>query len=517
VAITIGLAAWIFQIGVHKNLAGTLNGNEWSRYLYGIAAALTKAKTGVGGFVADDPISVALLRGGLTDNERIANELGWPFPSNLANAALLERALQRAQALHIETVRPWLVGSDDVGLVTFSRMAFATFGTHVTSLYYAYFVLLSIALIAFISRFSAHVPALVALLLVTAALFVITGSDFVNVERSYPPFVGEPGSDVKDPRAFGMIAAVPALHLLMTWLGRARLRWWDYLALGAQAIVLAFAFHVRSPVAWIVMALTGCWVALLWRRSGRRAVLGTALDWRSGLSVYPLAVFIAAIAGTSVIVAASLHPLYRQERAYPYHPVSPGLIYSLQFHPQWPARYAASVNHTYVDATYTEIAKIRIAQLPVEARAQHLTREGWPTREAIARFSREYFLRFLRDDPLFVAQTFLIYKPAAIAHSIWLFHSSALRGVTALQWGGLVTALVLAAAVLAAMGGEVVLWQVGLAAAAFSILSLLPNLISPATQYQMVDHFVWSIAALVMALVGGATYLLRKAAWWRVA
>jgi hypothetical protein len=52
IAATIGLMAWIFQIGVHKNLVRTINGNEWGRYMHAIAAALTKAKTGVGGFVS---------------------------------------------------------------------------------------------------------------------------------------------------------------------------------------------------------------------------------------------------------------------------------------------------------------------------------------------------------------------------------------------------------------------------------------------------------------------------------
>jgi hypothetical protein len=513
VVATIGLMGWTFQIGAQKNLVGTINGNEWGRYMHAIAAALTKAKTGVGGFVADSPISVELLQGGLTDNERISGELGFPFPSNLANAALLESALQRAQALRIERVRPYLVGGDDVGLVTFSRMAFATFGTHVKSLYYAYFLLLSIAIILFISRFYAQIPALVALVLVIAALFVMTCSDLVNVERSHWPFVGEHGSDLKDPRFFGTIATIPALHLLMTWLRRDRLGASDYVAIGAQAFILAFAFHVRTPVAWVAMALAASWLVLFCQRRGDPgATLREAVDWRSTISVYPLAVFSAAIAGTSLAVAASLHPLYAQERAYAYHPVSPGLIYSLQFHPQWEAKYAASVNYTTVDATYTEIAKIHIARLPADARAQHLTKDGWPTREAIARFSRERFLEILREDPAFVAETFLIYKPGAIAESIWLFHSSALKAVTALQWMGLLATVVLAAAILAGIGGEVVLLRLFPIAVAFSIVSLLPNLISPATQHHMVDHFVWSITALLSILVIGAAYLSRKAA-----
>ncbi len=513
VAAALGLTAWIFQIGVHKNLAGTLNGIEWYRYMNSIAAALTKAKTGVGGFVAHDLITVELLRGGLTDNERIASELGFPFPSNLANAALLESALQRAQALPIERVHPYHLGGDDVGLATFSRMAFATFGTHIKSLYYAYFLLLSVAIILFISRFYAQIPALIALVLAVAALFVMTCSDLVNVERSHWPFVGEPGSDLKDPRSFGTIAAIPALHLVMTWLRRDRLGAWDYAAIGGQAIILAFAFHVRTPVAWVVMALAACWLVLLWlRRIGLGATLRTALDWRSTISIYPLAAFIAAIAGTGFAVTASLHPLYAEERAYAYHPVSPGLIYSLQFHPQWKEKYAASVNDTYDDAMYTEIAKIHIARLPADARAQHLTKDGWPTREAIARFSRDRFLEYLRADPVFVAETFFLYKPRTIARSIWLFHSSALNAVTALQWTGLLATLVLAAAILAAIGEEVVLLRLFTITVAFSILSLLPNLVSPANQYQMVDHFIWSITALLGALVSGAAYLSRKAA-----
>jgi hypothetical protein len=84
--------------------------------------------------------------------------------------------------------------------------------------------------------------------------------------------------------------------------------------------------------------------------------------------------------------------------------------------------------------------------------------------------------------------------------------------VTALQWMSLLATVVLAAAILAGNGGEVVLLRLFQIAVAFSIVSLLPNLISPTTQHHMVDHFVWSITALLSILVIGAAYLSRKAA-----
>src|SRR5262249_47998311 len=159
------------------------------------------------------------------------------------------------------------------------------------------------------------------------------------------------GSDIKDPRFFGTIAAVPILHLLSVWLRpTARLHWWDYAALAMQAIIVALVIHVRAATAWSLVALVVCWIFLLgWHRRGLRRSLSVALNWRWPRSLYGLAMYLLAVTAFQYGTVLSLHSVYQRDHAYAHHNLSHGLLYSLQFHPEWESRYLASVNGQWDD------------------------------------------------------------------------------------------------------------------------------------------------------------------------
>src|SRR5216683_6262662 len=69
-----------FRAGVQKGLVGTIGLQEWGRYLFGIGAALTQSRWGIGGYVIDSPIEQKLQTEGLTDNPNQVKALGLAFP-----------------------------------------------------------------------------------------------------------------------------------------------------------------------------------------------------------------------------------------------------------------------------------------------------------------------------------------------------------------------------------------------------------------------------------------------------
>src|SRR4051812_11578500 len=144
-----------FRVGVAKNLPGTFTTEEWGRHLFGMGAALTRARFGIGGYVIDGPIEQTLQAAGITANPDMLAALGTRFPENLRDERLMQNALERARDFAVPAPPPGdyqrLRGpvGDDVGIATYTSIAFQLFGTRVTALYYAYFALLGVAVLLF--------------------------------------------------------------------------------------------------------------------------------------------------------------------------------------------------------------------------------------------------------------------------------------------------------------------------------------------------------------------------------
>src|SRR5262245_35472845 len=234
-----------FRVGVDKNLAGTFTSNEWGRYLFAMGAALTHLKGGPGGYVVDNVIENKLHMSGFTASPEWLEPVGSKFPDNLYNEALMQHALDAAKNVDVpptpEGNYSRLRGShgDDVGLATFTELAFLLFGVKVSSLYYMYFALLAATTLLFFASHGGSRAAVACLTLMLLALYVLSLSEIVTLVMQRWPFTGSGGSDFKDPRFFGTLAAIPALHVLVSWRRedyRPLIR--DYLVLAAQALIL---------------------------------------------------------------------------------------------------------------------------------------------------------------------------------------------------------------------------------------------------------------------------------------
>jgi hypothetical protein len=503
-----------------KSLVSTLTQQGWTRELYGISAALTKLRFGVGGSAIDQRLFATLARSGLTDAPDPA--FGVRFPDNLRDARLLQSALVQAQTIDLPPPRSAnaegeyidLIGfsGEDTGLGMYAYLAFRTFGVNIPGLTYLYFVIVAASLVLYGIGHGRSVGAMAAVVAVTLALYVVVCADFVNFLGSSAFFRGA-GIDVKDPRFLGTIAAVPLLHVIVMWTRPSyRLGPLDYIVVALQAAIFAFALQIRSPVVWAVLALSAFWsiAGALALRRGRP--LRSFWDWRQSRSaLIPIAV-LAVLLSAQLLAAVILHPLYRAQGDVPRHMFWQGLLSSLQLEPEWNKKYGASVNGATDDAMPAQVARVAIMKLPPVERQQYLKPDGATKRTALEKFSRLAFFDILRNDPEFVAHTFFIDKPKRAWHSERQFFGGLFSGLPI--WSALIPAVaVLFLVVLVAWNTDALATLLPTAAVIpfFIVVAWLPNWLVLLNPMVMIDNFVWIVVFLVLLLVIAAAAGIRFA------
>jgi hypothetical protein len=519
-AVALLLLGAMFWISLEKNLVSTETQQGWTRELYGISAALTKLRFGIGGAAIDQRLFATLEGSGLTSNPDPA--LGVRYPDNLRDAKLQQSALMQAQTIDLPPPAPanakgdyiGLVGfsGEDTGLGTYNYLAFRIFGVNIPALTYLYFVIVTVSLVLYGIGHWRSVGAMAAVVAMTLALYVLVCADFVNFIGSSKLF-GGPGIDLKDPRFLGTLAAVPVLHMIVMWTRpRYRLGPLDYVIVALQTAIFSFALQIRSPVIWAVLALSVFWltVGVLALRRGRS--LRSLGDWRQSRSALIPITFLAILFSAQLLAAATLHPLYRAQGDVPRHMFWQGLLSSLQLEPEWDKKYGASVDNYTDDMMPEAAARIAIMKLPPGERQQYLRGDGWPKRTALEKFTRLVFFDILRNDPKFVAHTFFIDKPARAWRSEQQFFGGLFSGLPI--WNALVpVAAVLFLAVLVAWHADALATLLSTAGVLpfFILVAWLPNWLVVLNPMVMIDNFVWIVVFLVLLLVIAAAAGVRFA------
>jgi hypothetical protein len=503
-----------------KNLVSTLTQQGWSRQLYGISAALTKLRFGIGGSAIDQRLLATLMRSGLTDEPNPAP--GVRYPDNLRDAKLLQSALVRAQTIDLPPPRSAnakgeyidLIGfsGEDTGIGSYDYLAFRTFGVNIPALTYLFFAIVMASLALYGAAHWRSIGAMAAVVAVTLALYVVVCADFVNFLGSSAFYSGA-GIDAKDPRFLGTIAAIPLLHVIVMWTRpRYRLGPLDYIVVALQAAIFAFALQIRSPVIWAILALAAFWTiggALALRR-GRS--LRSLWDWRQSRSALVPIVVLAVFLSAQLLAAVTLHPLYRAQGDVPRHMFWQGLLSSLQIEPDWDKKYGASVNGATDDAMPAQVAHIAIMKLPPEERQQYIKSDGATKRTALEKFSRLAFFDILRNDPKFVAHAFFIDKPARAWQSERQFFGGLFSGLPI--WNALIpAAAVLFLVVLAAWNTDALATLLPTAGVIpfFIVVAWLPNWLVILNPMVMIDNFLWIVVFLVLSLVIAAAAAIRFA------
>jgi hypothetical protein len=252
-----------------KNLVSTMTQQGWSRELYGIGAALTKLRFGIGGAAVDQRLLATLMRSGLTSQPEVSP--GVRYPDNLRDAKLLQFVLVQALTIDLPPPAPAnakgeyidLIGfsGEDTGIGTYNYLAFRVLGVNVPALTYLYFVIVTASLVLYGAGHWRSVGAMAAVVAVTLALYAVVCADFVNFLGS-SAFFNSAGIDVKDPRFLGTIAAVPLLHVIVTWTRPSyQLGPLDYVVVAMQVAWNADALATLLPTAGVIPFLSsspGC-------------------------------------------------------------------------------------------------------------------------------------------------------------------------------------------------------------------------------------------------------------------
>jgi hypothetical protein len=511
--IALAFLAATFQVGFNKDLVKTITPEEWGRYLFGISAAITELKFGIGWFASSEYVEGALQQGGLTADPTWLKPLGVDFPENLKDPQVLQSALEKAWAMPHATNKPEAEGyynalrgasGDDVGLSTYTILGFLLFGRDLPALYYLYFAMIAASMLLYTLSHGRSIAAMTVLALGMMALYVIAASDLVNYLRKVGYFAGQSGLDFKDPRYLSTLALIPTLHIIVGWLRpQHRFRALDFATLAGQSVILTFAIHVRASTQWIVIALALFWLVLIGRVWWRSSA--TLVQSGRSLSLIAVGMIVLILAMGHFVAVLMAHPLYKLQGDLLTHPFWRGVYYSMQDNYDWAAKYGATVDGATGDDMPVVAVKKAIAKLPADQQRQYLGRHGYPTMAALEKFSKALFFDLLRQDPKFVYDTYFVARYQLLIDRMGFFYGSLRQTTSPWQAAALVGALLILIWVASSQRGTLVLLAsfTGIAAS-FAVLACLPNWLVSVEEGLMVDHFSWGLifAFASIALVG---------------
>jgi hypothetical protein len=157
--------------------------------------------------------------------------------------------------------------ADDRGMGDYVIAAFALFGPHTKSLYYAYFVVLGLSVFLFLGDLGRYAGASAMLLFALGALYSCTPVILLG-NLTLPIF--EAGA-LFEPRVIDLLTFVSALHLGLTSFFSGRWGPCRRAVVAAQAAILVAGYHARSTVAWQMAFVVGAgFVYWMWRRYADR-------------------------------------------------------------------------------------------------------------------------------------------------------------------------------------------------------------------------------------------------------
>jgi hypothetical protein len=413
-----------FRIGLDRGFERTIGAESYGRIGFATCAAITDlAHHGPGGYVCSHNVETLLTHAGLTGDKQALAALGTKYPDNLRDQTLIDSAIQKAVSFPITPAEPQIrtAGADDIGMVDFVKLAFTLFGYNLLSLYLTYFTLFSASVWAFFRAFGDR-PAYLATLAVAifAHLALVSSAIF-----DFTPYTF---GTVTNPRFLSAIAIIPGLHIAFSMMSNTKIDWHQAILIAFQSSIIIFAISIRAVAIWLPFGL---------------AILGTAL-WlsrRSPRSVWPLGILLGIWVVHAVYIIQVLNPVYGRTGSTGSHTAWHSIYYSLQMHPDWNAKYGESHRHATGDNQPWAGAENYVKRHPIQAGDVPLYFDGvTPNVVGMEKYVRAAFVEFTRNDPKFVIETFLIYKPQELFSVTGQYFMDALylKGVAVWLWCGLV-------------------------------------------------------------------------------
>ena len=476
-----------FRIGCLRGLDYTIGTDAWGRMLFGIGGAITDQVFGIKGYALGRTIEGILSLNGLTGDAATLQNLGVSYPANLRNPVLIQDAIEQAASSPYGPGALRGASGDDPGFIDFVKLSFALFGQTILSLYLTYFVLVAIEIAAFLVAFWNRPSCLALLTAVLVAHACMINSSLFDHDIGL--------GSVNNPRFLSTLAIIPALHVAMLVIWREPMTLSGIILVAIQSVLAALAIWIRSSAAWVIIALLALLAGSLIIDLRRRRE-----GWgRSLVSSWPIAIFLAVVAGHAIFVRQTLNPVYAEQGEVSYHNFWNLLLDWMQVHPDLDKKFGTLFDGVKGDGMSLSASRVYLQRHPSEEQPTDRV-DGRLTLAAVEKYSRAVLFEIARQDPMLVAQTFFYYKPRLLINAFVQQLSS--LGRNSLSWVSVI-ALFWAALIARWPGESRRLMVISVVVSAGFLVSLIPVLITIGFGQAIADQFyILLIAAGTWTLSG---------------
>jgi len=368
-------------------MADKLPQHSFTRAQMSIGISLSKLTYGAEGYLLYTPVIKSLVENGFSGDQILK-------PGQINTAIHAARSLQLGGG-PVASEKDW---GDDKGYSDFTTLAFRLFGFQIEALFSLYFVMLGVAVTLFALRFyddrwalSILVTFLVAHLLV---IQILPNSGVTSV--------------VHDSRFLPAVSSISMFHWLLAIARSNRRAMLEVPLLIAQAAIIVFVLNCRSSSIWQVwaVAFTLVMVGFLSLRRGDMKRMWSFVLW--------LGILVSGVTSLNLYKGLTYDARYRSENGTRAHVVWHNVYMGLGFHPDaiWKYDLLPDDSTVYRHAlNYLEQNPEVVKSLGFEGTKLYepvFVPMGWGGYDKAV---KTMFFTFARNDPKYVAEAFLLYKP----------------------------------------------------------------------------------------------------------
>jgi len=221
--------------------------------------------------------------------------------NHLINAAKLQQLDQDKEIYY------WV--ADDRGFADYVIAAFYVFGAQLNSLYYMWFLILSVSCVLFLISFSKELWALSFLCLVLIGIHLsISTLPLSAFHREGMHYMG--GAGLHEPRFLDVLAMVAVMHMMLLAFSSRPLQWLrDKLPLIGQVFIFIMLYHARTSLGWEIVAILFLCLSLaiiqLYKHKKYKAEIGA--------TIFVGLLLLGSLLGLNIYKHITYHPKYFSE------------------------------------------------------------------------------------------------------------------------------------------------------------------------------------------------------------